>query len=174
MLTRSQVENRTLSSFNSIAYGSPIDQRVSNAKSPKRAKKIDPEPSIEFGTFVEDKQIVLVLPIRTVSEANCFEGWKKKHARHKKQKFAVQAHLNLVVNKITLPCEITLTRYASRSLDLHDNLPYSFKFISDSIADLLIPGKKSGFADSDLRLTWKYSQIKSKEYAIRIQIKSLA
>jgi hypothetical protein len=50
---------------------------------------------------------------------------------------------------------------------MHDNLPMSFKFIVDKIAELLT-GKSKGKGDSDPRLTWKYSQEKSKQKVIKI------
>ena len=75
------------------------------------------------------------------------------------------------IKKITLPCTITLTRIAPRSLD-YDNLLNAFKNIRDVIADYIIPGQAPGRSDSDSRINWLYSQEKGqpKTYNIRITI----
>lgn len=114
------------------------------------------------------------IPIRTYSEANLFEHWTKKHKRKKEQDRAVKLYLNGKVDESWLPCQITLTRIAPRTLDHADNLPMSFKTILDSVCNVLIPGKVKGQADSDSRIQVKYVQIKgiSKEYAVEIEIES--
>ncbi len=52
----------------------------------KRAKKIDPEPNLEFGAIVKDRQIIITETIKLANEANSSEGWRAKNARHKQQK----------------------------------------------------------------------------------------
>ena len=116
------------------------------------------------------------LPIKTVSEANLsHEHWTKKHARHKKQKEAIRLACGNRITPDMLPCQIKLTRIAPRFLDKHDNLPCSFKFILDSLASLLVPGKANGQADNDKRIQVTYDQIKGipHEYAIEIEIISV-
>lgn len=113
------------------------------------------------------------LPIKTVSEANLNrEHWAKKHRRHKLQKEAIKLCCTGRITPDLLPCTIKLTRIAPRFLDSHDNLPCSFKFILDSLAALLVPGKANGQADSDKRIQVIYDQIKGvpHEYAIEIEI----
>lgn len=113
------------------------------------------------------------LPIKTVSEANLgHEHWTKKHKRHKLQKEAIKLACSNRITPDMLPCTIKLTRIAPRFLDLHDNLPMSFKFILDALASLLVPGKAIGQADSDKRIEVRYEQKKGnqKEYAIEIEI----
>lgn len=113
------------------------------------------------------------LPIKTVSEANSFEHWTKKHKRHKAQKMLVSIAMRSESKEIDLPCHIKLTRLAPRILDKDDNLPMAFKFIKDQISDELIPGKAAGRADDDPRLSWSFDQQKSKDKSIKIEIFSL-
>lgn len=121
----------------------------------------------------ETKWIQVEIPIRTVSEANSSEHWTKKHRRKQAQRFALEFGLAWYKKEIRLPCHITLTRIAPRSLDTGDNLPCSFKHIRDVIAELITGDKRPGLADSDERLTWEYKQEKGKpkQYAIRITFK---
>jgi hypothetical protein len=116
--------------------------------------------------------LIVKIPIKTVSESNLHEHWTKKHKRKKSQKNAIQLYLAPVVQSEMLPCIITLTRIAPRSLDRHDNLPMAFKTITDSICGLLIKNKAIGQADSDNRIQVKYEQIRGlpKEYAILVEI----
>ncbi len=120
-------------------------------------------------------RIEVEIPIRTVSEANSSEHWTKKHRRKKSQRFALEFCLYFYKKEIRLPCHITLTRIAPRSLDTGDNLPCSFKHIRDVIAELITGDTRPGLADSDDRLTWEYKQEKGKpkEYAIRITFEFL-
>jgi len=110
--------------------------------------------------------------MRIVSESNCNQNYWKKSARHKVQKSNTKAYFLKERPKIDLPCIIRLTRIAPRSLDSHDNLPTSFKWIVDSLADCIIPGLKAGRADDCKQINWIYNQEKGKpkEYAVRIEI----
>lgn len=112
------------------------------------------------------------LPIKVYSEANSNDHWCKKSARHKKQKEAIFYELREHIYEKMLPCKIKLTRIAPRKLDVHDNLPFSFKWIFDSICELLIPGKAVGRADDDNRIQVEYDQRKGdlNEYAMEIEI----
>lgn len=112
------------------------------------------------------------IPIKTVSEANRQEHWTKSNARHSTQKLAVKSFLNADAPNIQLPCTIKLTRISPRQLDSHENLPMSFKWIVDAIAEYIHPNMAAGRADDDKRIKWEYSQEKGapKEYAIRIQV----
>lgn len=112
------------------------------------------------------------LPVKTANEANSTEHWSKKWKRHKNQKQWIKIAFLKRRPKIELPCVIALTRIAPRELDLADNLPMSFKFIVDAIAEYIFPGKAPGRADDSKDITWKFYQQKGKvrEYAIRIQI----
>jgi hypothetical protein len=112
----------------------------------------------------------LVLPIRTKSEANCSEHWTKKHKRHKQQQRLVYLALNPFKCQIKLPCQITLTRYAPKTLDKHDNLPMSLKWIVDAFCAILTGDLRPGRADDDNRITIAYNQVKDPHYYVKIFI----
>ncbi len=113
------------------------------------------------------------IPIRTYSEQNQKGHWSKAYMRHKKQKEAV--HFFLKKQDLpSLPVIVTLCRISFYSLDAHDNLPYSMKWIADAVAERLT-GKKRG-ADDTKQIVWRYEQIKcdkKKDYGIRIKIEAL-
>ncbi len=113
----------------------------------------------------------MMLPLKTVSEGNCFEAWQKKHARHKSQKSAIARYMEDIKTSINLPCHVILKRYGPRLLDAHDNLPYAMKWLFDSVCNELVPGLKPGRADSDSRISVSYDQEKSKEYGVKIEFK---
>lgn len=119
---------------------------------------------------VLEGKIILDLPIRTTSEANCFEPWPEKHKRHKAQQRTVALALNPLRAKIQLPCKVQLTRFAPHELDAFDNLPMSFKYIVDAICAIITGNYVAGKADSDKRISISCGQEKSKEYGIRIEV----
>lgn len=125
---------------------------------------------LDFGSKAEKDRVELTLPLRTVSEANCFEPWQKKHKRHKAQKkavfFAILEHKHL----IRLPCQITFIRYAPKFLDKHDNLPISQKFICDQVCAEITGEHRAGRADDNELIEIKYDQVKSKQYGVKIVI----
>jgi hypothetical protein len=114
------------------------------------------------------------LPLKTASEGNCSEHWTKSGKRHRLQKQKIKAVLLSERPKITIPCTIVLTRISPRELDEKDNLPMAFKWISDAIAEYIIPGKAVGRADDCKEIVWAYKQEKGgiREYGIRIEISS--
>lgn len=61
--------------------------------------------------------------------------------------------------------------YIGRRMD-YDNMVYAFKHVRDTIADLLVPGKARGQADSDERIGWFYDQRGAKDYKVSIEIKA--
>src|SRR5215469_18479034 len=101
-------------------------------------------------------KLSLHLPLKTVSESNCFEHWTKKHKRHKEQKNAVHSAF-----KLNLPAKVTLTRISPKQLD-SDNLAGSFKWIRDAVAEEFRPGLAPGRADDHAGFTWVYEQRKGK------------
>lgn len=113
----------------------------------------------------------LDLPIRTVSEANDPSSWKNKFKRHQIQKYWIKVAFKneFSLQKPRLPVHVKLTRFAPGTLDPHDNLPMSFKWIFDEICSQLIPGKKAGRADDDKRITVEYAQIKDKAFHIHVE-----
>lgn len=115
----------------------------------------------------------LTIPhISVVSDANLMLHWSKVHKKRiahdsiirliwKSNKF----HETVLYNK---PYIIIFTRISPRKFD-SDNLQMAFKGIRDTMADILIPGKKRGVADSDPRLTWIYDQVKGPK-GIKIEV----
>ncbi len=145
-----------------------------------------------FKLFCEKTEhgILAMLPITTHSEANGgpkktirlpgkiihkSEHWTDKHKRHKKQKGIVSMMLKKYSKDIVLPCTITLTRFAPNKLDKFDNLPMSFKWILDSICELITgdyrPGKADNIIEDEIDVIYK--QIISKEYWVKIEIKGI-
>lgn len=112
------------------------------------------------------------LPLKTASESNLSEHWTKKARRHRLQKKKIWAVLHTEKPPIAIPCAIVLTRIAPRQLDSHDNLAISMKWVSDALAEFLVPGKAVGRADDCKLIKWDYKQEKGgvREYAVRIEI----
>lgn len=141
-----------------------------STKPAKSIKKIDIAPVLEFGSVFKNNTVILTLPLRTVSEANCFEPWQKKYKRHKAQKkaifFAMLEHKHL----IRLPCKITYIRYAKKFLDKHDNLPISMKYLNDQLCAEITGDHRPGKADDSDQIEIKYDQVKSKVYGVKIII----
>jgi len=115
-------------------------------------------------------KVTINVPIRTISEANTSEHWTKKNKRHKNQQFFVRLAWDTHKETVILPCTVTLTRLAPRSLDQNDNLPMALKWITDQVADILVPGKAKGQAESDNRITWHFKQEKATKYSVRIEV----
>lgn len=115
--------------------------------------------------------MIIVIPIRIVSESNLREHWSTKNKRHNKHALAIRFMIRQVTSEIPLPCSIMMTRVAPRFLD-DDNLRGALKHARDTIADILIPGLAKGRADGDPRLKFEYGQEKGKprQYALKIEI----
>jgi len=155
---------------NPISLVPRLNQRVSNAKSPKDTKKNDPEPSLEFGTFIGDRQITLVLDLKAYNESNPAEGWRTRHAHHKAQKKEIFVALVNCKQIIKMPCSLKFIRYAPKFLDYQDNLPMSFKYILDYCCAQITGDHRPGRADSNKGFTFQYDQVKSKKYYVKIEI----
>lgn len=122
--------------------------------------------------------MTLTIPIRTVSELNRRgrEHWTARHKRVKAQRDAIVVYWRKWWNDpdrapaiIAPPWRITLCRIAPRKLDGHDNLQSSLKGVADQISKQLFVD------DGDTsKVEWRYTQErgKSKEYAVRIEIKA--
>lgn len=122
------------------------------------------KPSLTSGpNWVE-----VIIPIRTVSEANCTQHWRIKYKRHQEQKDLIYLLLKPKRHLFTLPCQITMTRYAPRKFDRHDNLPTSMKFLLDACCAVITNDYRSGRADDDERIEVIYNQVFSKQYAVKI------
>ena len=155
---------------------------ISNRKVPSRSKKRSSNDKVAtckknsslvkqtMKSEIGENKVILNIPLRTKSEANCFEPWQVKHKRHKIQQSIIASALKPVASSIKLPCRILFTRLAPKKLDKHDNLPMSFKYIVDAVCSILTGNFISGKADSDERISIAYDQVETKEYSIKIEI----
>jgi len=171
----------------------------SQSNTPRRAKRVvsntkvatdiknASEAKLKLSLQKGDDWIEMTMPIITVSEANggakkafkrngktCYksEHWTDKHRRHRLQKGTVALLLRPHRECLSMPCQITLTRYAPRKLDQFDNLPMSMKYILDSICEIITNDFTPGRADSHEGLSVMYKQEISKEYGVKVHIKN--
>lgn len=110
--------------------------------------------------------VSVVVPIRTVSEANVRSFWAARARRVKAQRWAVAALLRGFRPLPALPAVVTLKRVAPSSGLDGDNLQSALKATRDAVAEVL------GVDDRDPRVVWVYEQRrgKPKEWAVEIQI----
>lgn len=107
----------------------------------------------------------IMIPVRTVSEANVREHWAKKAKRAKAQRKTAY----FIFSQYMIyprPKKITLTRIAPRALD-DDNLRGALKAVRDGIADSL------GVDDSQRSgIEWEYCQRREgkKEYGVEVEM----
>lgn len=132
-------------------------------------RKSAPKSKISVNLEVSQGLVEISLPLVTVSEANCFEFWKKKYARHQEQKRIVSMTLNPLRHYISLPCHIKFTRIAPKKLDQWDNLPMSVKYILDAVCAIITGDFRPGRADDDGRITVSYDQKTSSEYGVIVE-----
>jgi hypothetical protein len=103
--------------------------------------------------------IIVVLPLRLVSEANAHEHWCKRQQRAREQRTHTRSRLwvparNLLA-EYAFPIVVTITRIAPRKLD-SDNAVGACKHVRDGVADAL------GINDNDPRVEWRYGQRKAR------------
>lgn len=137
------------------------------AQAPKRKRLV---LKICAKSEIYPNRIVIDLPLQTKSEANCFEPWQVKHRRRREQQAAVSLVLRPHRDKILMPCNVMLTRFAPDKLDAFDNLPMSFKYIVDAICAIITGDYRPGRADSNEGISIRCGQEKSNAYGIRIEI----
>jgi len=121
---------------------------------------------------------MITIPVRTVSEANMSEHWRARYRRSQSQKAAVKAIFCArdLDGEIELPCIVTLTRVGKRRMDT-DNLASSLKYVRDAVAEMIItdrPGLATGWHDGDPRITWKYEQRVGENYAVELDLRTVA
>jgi len=109
---------------------------------------------------------MILVPVRTVSEANQRGHWSARARRAKGQREAARLMVLSAIRGATFSAgrfALTLTRIAPRHLD-SDNLAAALKAVRDGVADAL------RLDDGDPRLTWEYAQAKGKkgEYAVLV------
>ena len=112
----------------------------------------------------------IVIPVRTLSEANLRCHWGQRARRAKRQRVAARILVRAAFTRLLErgPCggyRVTLTRIAPRVLD-SDNLAISLKAVRDGVADAL------GVSDADGLCSWSYAQWRGKkrEYAVAVDI----
>lgn len=143
---------------------------VAKFKTTKKRSTRAFKKAFEFLVDISNGSAEIALPIRTVSEANCFEHWRKSHKRHTIQRKTVALALNPIKHQIKLPCSIKLIRYAPAFMDTFENLPMSFKYIVDACCAIITGDFRPGRADGDKRISLSCDQVKSEGYGIKILI----
>ena len=110
--------------------------------------------------------IVVILPVKVVSEMNMRQHWSLKARRTSAQRDAVWLACRQKLRAHPLPAVVTLVRIAPRELD-DDNLRGAFKGVRDSVTKCL-----GLIEDRDPRVAWRYEQRrgKPKVYGIEIRI----
>ena len=112
-------------------------------------------------------KLLVMLPLRTVSEANVKEHWARRSKRVKMQRLTAKMMLTLDKRWCAKQNSfaVRITRIAPKKLD-SDNLAISNKAIRDGIADAI------GIDDGSPKFTWQYEQESGapKFYAVRVEI----
>ena len=100
-------------------------------------------------------RLSVILPVKTVSEANAHTHWRLRQKRAKLQRYAaytlVKAEAVREGGLPALPAIITMTRLSAGKLD-DDNLAGAMKHVRDGIADAY------GVDDGDDRYDWRVAQ----------------
>lgn len=160
----------SLDTYNSLLKASGKRKKDRGATSIQVKKKRSLKTKLEAFSETTQGRVEITLPIRTVSEANCFEHWTKRDKRHKAQQKQVHLALLPFKRQIKMPCHIHLVRYAPKSLDKFDNLPVSFKYIVDRICAVILDDFTPGHADNDPGFSFSCDQVISKQYGVKIII----
>jgi hypothetical protein len=111
--------------------------------------------------------VKVIVPIRIESTPNLRESWQARSKRAGKHKHDTYFALKASKAPHSLPCTVTLTRIAPRTLDSDNNVA-GLKNVRDGVALWL------RVDDADERVTWAYAQRKGepKEYALEIEVVS--
>lgn len=109
--------------------------------------------------------MIINIPIRIESTPNLRECWQARSRRAGKHKHDTYMALRAAKAPHAVPCVVTLTRIAPRTLD-GDNLQAGAKNARDGVALWL------QVDDADPRIEWKYAQRRGgpKEYALEVEI----
>lgn len=109
--------------------------------------------------------MIIDVPLRIESTPNLRECWQARMRRAREHKSSTWFALKAAKAPHAMPCTVTLTRIAPRTLD-GDNLQAGMKNVRDGVALWL------HIDDADERVTWKYAQAKGepKEYGLRIEV----
>jgi len=109
--------------------------------------------------------MIVTVPIRIESTPNLREHWSARSRRAAKHKVDTYMALKAAKAAYAVPCVVTLTRVAPRTLDSDNNVS-GMKSVRDAVALWL------RVDDADPRVEWRYSQAKggTKEYSLRVEI----
>jgi len=109
--------------------------------------------------------VKVIVPIRIESTPNLRESWRARSKRAGKHKHDTYFALKAARASYLLPCVVTMTRIAPRTLD-GDNNVAGLKNARDGVALWL------NVDDADPRIEWAYGQRRGqpKEYALEIEI----
>jgi hypothetical protein len=112
--------------------------------------------------------IRVTVHVKTVSEANSRDHWAKKAKRVRKQRGDTFLMLRASGYSPLLlpPCVVTLTRIAPRKLDSDNNVG-AMKACRDGVADWL------KVDDGNPLVRYEYAQEKGKQFAVRIEVRSV-
>ena len=145
---------------------------VRKPKKPRKTAEKQPEAfaRITESSIFEKHMLHALIPIKTISEANCFQPWRTKYQRHETQKKNIYWTLSPIKQNIKLPCTVLMIRHAPGSLDEDDNLRMALKWIKDAIAELLTGDYIPGRADNNKEIKWQYQQEKKDYYAVEVKI----
>lgn len=116
----------------------------------------------------------MIMPIKTISEANVKEHWGAKSRRAKSQRRIAKLHVHNYIQALPRGyldmlkrngMIITLIRInrTAHVLD-DDNLARSLKAVRDGVAEAI------GLDDGNKAYTWKYEQRKESAYAVEVFI----
>jgi hypothetical protein len=124
---------------------------------------------VHFEGHAETRELVVVVPLKVLSEANVRNHWAVKARRVKQQRLVVGLSLRtaLALEPVGLPCVVTLTRLigsGGRMLDCDNNVG-AHKAVRDAVAECL------GVDDGDQRMTWQYGQRRAKDWGVEIRIR---
>jgi len=126
----------------------------------------------EFKTQIDANLVLdMFIPVVTMSEMNVFGHWSVRYKRFKEQKARILAKWQEEKIKISTPCHVLMIRVSPRAMD-DDNLRGALKACRDIIADIIIPNKSAGHADSSPLIVWEYHQERRqpKTYGLHVKI----
>lgn len=112
-------------------------------------------------------ELEFTIKVKTVSEANRWEHWAKKHRRVKLQRTLAKAATLAAFGKNKINSgTVTITRIGAKALD-DDNLASSLKAIRDGIADAI------GIDDGNDVVKWvnRQTPIGKHQYFVKIHIR---
>jgi len=109
--------------------------------------------------------VKVIVPIRIESTPNLRESWQKRSKRAREHKHHTYWALKATRASYMLPCMVTLTRIAPRTLDSDNNVA-GLKSARDGVALWL------NADDADPRIEWAYRQRRGhpKQYALEIEV----